>query len=169
MDNLYGLWWLYDTLWIMIIYQLIGFCGKKLTGKFHRNHGKIWLVSGVDFPFFVKPLTEMIGFHPQKWAPGCWKNLRRFANIPHDSHDAGQYTPWCWPSFVGQYSILFQHHGSHLGHEYPRVPGELFLEKVGKSPWDQKVSLWLTYKKLWEISMCNGKTHYFYGHFPWLC
>ena len=26
-----------------------------ITGKSHRNHGKIWLVSGVDVPFLVNP------------------------------------------------------------------------------------------------------------------
>ena len=28
----------------------------KIRGKSHRNHGTIWLVSGLDFPFFVNPL-----------------------------------------------------------------------------------------------------------------
>ena len=26
-------------------------------------------------------------------------------------------------------------------------------------------TLWKTYKKLWKITMFNGKIHYFYGHF----
>ena len=34
----------------------IGFAGKILTGKSHDLHGKIWLVSGADFPSFVNPL-----------------------------------------------------------------------------------------------------------------
>ena len=29
----------------------------NITGKSHRNHGKIWLVSGEDFPSFVNPLN----------------------------------------------------------------------------------------------------------------
>ena len=35
----------------------IGAFKGKNTGKSNRNHGKIWLVSGFDFPFFVNPLT----------------------------------------------------------------------------------------------------------------
>ena len=33
----------------------------KITGKSHRNHGKIWLVSGEDFPFFVcQPIGNLM-------------------------------------------------------------------------------------------------------------
>ena len=31
------------------------------------------------------------------------------------------------------------------------------------------VTLWWTYKKLWKITIFNGKIHYFYDHFQLLC
>jgi hypothetical protein len=41
------------------------------------------------------------------------------------------------------------------------IPCSKVTEKSGKSG----EILWYTYKKLWKITILNGKIHYFYGHF----
>ena len=42
--------------------------------------------------------------------------------------------------------------------------------RVGRIPFrEQRFIHWWTYKKLWKITIFNGKIHYFYGHFQLLC
>ena len=44
-----------------------------------------------------------------------------------------------------------------------------YWRKRGVEPWQTWYPLVNVYKKLWKITIFNGKIHYFYGHFQWLC
>ena len=55
------------------------FFREKFTGKTHDLHGKIWLVSGEDVPFFVNPLTHSFQVIPEVLGPA--DQLRLIAEL----------------------------------------------------------------------------------------
>ena len=61
-------------------------------------------------------------------------------------------TQWWLPRTVAK---AMNYAPNHVGLDEATSKHKTFLEST----------LWWTYKKLWKITIFNGKIHYFYGHF----